>query len=68
MLLDDVMSELDAARRELLSELLRAGGQAVVSATEPEHVPGFSEDEAALLRVEDGVIRSVASGRHRVAA
>ena len=27
MLLDDVMSELDSARRELLSELLRADGQ-----------------------------------------
>ena len=34
MLLDDVMSELDAERRELLAELLRAGGQAVVTATE----------------------------------
>ena len=40
MLLDDVMSELDAERRELLAELLRAGGQAVITATEPEHVPG----------------------------
>ena len=40
MLLDDVMSELDAERRELLAELLRSGGQAVVTTTEPEHVPG----------------------------
>ena len=40
MLLDDVMSELDAERRELLAGLLRSGGQAVITTTEPEHVPG----------------------------
>jgi DNA replication and repair protein RecF len=45
MLLDDVMSELDTARRELLAGLLRDGGQAVVTATEPEHVPGAEESE-----------------------
>ena len=39
MLLDDVMSELDSARRELLAELLREGGQAVVTATDRAHVP-----------------------------
>jgi DNA replication and repair protein RecF len=39
MLLDDVMSELDSARRELLAELLRDGGQAVVTATDRAHVP-----------------------------
>jgi DNA replication and repair protein RecF len=49
MLLDDVMSELDTERRELLAGLLRGSGQAVVTATEPEHVPGVEEDE--LVRV-----------------
>jgi DNA replication and repair protein RecF len=49
MLLDDVMSELDTDRRELLAGLLRSGGQAVVTATEPEHVPGVEEGE--LVRV-----------------
>ena len=39
LLLDDVMSELDAVRRELLCDLLRSGGQAVVTATEEAHVP-----------------------------
>jgi DNA replication and repair protein RecF len=53
-LLDDVMSELDPDRRARLAELLRGGGQAVVTATEPEHVPGSLAAEAALLRVEDG--------------
>jgi DNA replication and repair protein RecF len=52
MLLDDVMSELDTERRELLAGLLRSAGQAVVTATEPEHVPGAEESE--LVRVEGG--------------
>jgi len=56
MLLDDVMSELDAARRERLVELLRAGGQAVVAATEPEHVPGAREHELELLFVAGGAV------------
>ena len=34
------MSELDEARRERLADRLRAGGQAVLTATEPGHVPG----------------------------
>ena len=52
MLLDDVMSELDVERRELLAGLLRSGGQAVVTATEPEHVPGV--DDGELVWVRDG--------------
>ena len=52
MLLDDVMSELDSGRRDLLAGLLRSGGQSVVSATEAEHVPGASPAE--LIRVSDG--------------
>jgi DNA replication and repair protein RecF len=52
MLLDDVMSELDTERRELLAGLLRSGGQAVVTATEPEHVPGAEKGE--LVRVRGG--------------
>ena len=56
MLLDDVMSELDAARRERLVELVRSGGQAVVAATEPEHVPGARDADVELLLVEDGAV------------
>jgi DNA replication and repair protein RecF len=54
MLLDDVMSELDSERRELLADLLRSGGQAIVTATEPEHVPGVEQDE--LIRVMGGAV------------
>jgi DNA replication and repair protein RecF len=56
MLLDDVMSELDASRRERLVELVRSGGQAVVAATEPEHVPGAREPDVELLFVADGAV------------
>ena len=65
MLLDDVMSELDAERRELLAELLRSGGQAVVTTTEPEHVPGTTLATGGLIRVEDGAVRA---GTRAVAA
>jgi DNA replication and repair protein RecF len=57
MLLDDVMSELDAARRDLLAELLRSGGQAVITATEPEHVPGTALADGGLVRVEEGSVQ-----------
>jgi DNA replication and repair protein RecF len=56
MLLDDVMSELDAERRELLAGLLRAGGQAVITTTEPEHVPGTALAGGGLIRVEGGAV------------
>jgi DNA replication and repair protein RecF len=52
MLLDDVMSELDTRRRDLLARLLRSGGQAVVTATEADHVPDM--DAAELIQVRDG--------------
>ena len=56
MLLDDVMSELDAERRELLAGLLRSGGQAVISTTEPEHVPGTALARGALICVHGGAV------------
>ena len=56
MLLDDVMSELDAERRELLAELLRGGGQAVITTTEPAQVPGTALAGGDLIRVEGGTV------------
>lgn len=55
VLLDDVMSELDADRRMRLIELLRAGGQALVTTTEAEHVPGADESGVAVLDVRSAV-------------
>jgi DNA replication and repair protein RecF len=46
-----VTSELDAERRERLTELVRAGGQTVLSTTEPEHVPGARDADVALMAV-----------------
>jgi DNA replication and repair protein RecF len=60
MLLDDVMSELDAERRELLADLLRAHGQAVITTTEPEHVPGTALAGGGLVRVEGGTVSGTA--------
>jgi DNA replication and repair protein RecF len=65
MLLDDVMSELDSERRKLLAELLRGGGQAVITTTEPEHVPGTARAGSGLVRVQGGAVIGAAP---RVAA
>jgi DNA replication and repair protein RecF len=65
MLLDDVMSELDRERRGLLVGLLREGGQAVITATEADHVPGPPPAAGGLVRVENG---TVAPGPRAVAA
>jgi DNA replication and repair protein RecF len=54
MLLDDVMSELDAARRERLSELVRAEGQALITTTDADHVPGAHAADVALFHVASG--------------
>jgi DNA replication and repair protein RecF len=54
MLLDDVMSELDAARRERLAELLRDGGQALVTTTDVDHVPGAGDADVTVTSVLDG--------------
>lgn len=58
VLLDDVMSELDEARRERLAERLRAGGQAVLTATEPGHVPGASDPQVSRLEVAPGSVHA----------
>ena len=59
LLLDDVMSELDATRRECLVERLRVG-QSVVTTTDLAHVPGAEEADVVRLRVEDGAVVSAA--------
>lgn len=61
MLLDDVMSELDAERRRRLAELLRGGGQALITATEAEHVPGAGEDGVTTINVAEGALVEAAA-------
>jgi DNA replication and repair protein RecF len=51
-LLDDVMSELDRDRRQaLVARLRRDGGQAVITASEPEHVPSARGTDVAAVAV-----------------
>jgi len=55
MLLDDVMSELDRDRRSALVELLaEGGGQALITTTDLEHVPGVFASGVARIAVDRG--------------
>jgi len=56
MLLDDVMSELDGDRREMLARELSTGGQSVIATTDLAHVPGAGDASVARLRVSPGAI------------
>jgi DNA replication and repair protein RecF len=53
LLLDDVMSELDADRRARLAETLSVHGQAVITTTELEHVPSWEHTDVAHIAVSD---------------
>jgi DNA replication and repair protein RecF len=55
MLLDDVMSELDATRRRALVDLLHeTDGQAVITATDLDHIPGGDGPATTQIAVEAG--------------
>jgi DNA replication and repair protein RecF len=56
MLLDDVMSELDATRRERLADLVRSGGQALITATDADHVPGTGSPDVTVTSVLGGAL------------
>jgi DNA replication and repair protein RecF len=57
MLLDDVLSELDAERRfELVSLLRTTPGQSVITTTDLEHVPGGGDAEVTRLQVRAGEV------------
>ena len=62
MLLDDVMSELDATRRDRLTSLLRRGGQAVITTTELAHVPGAEDADVMRVAIAEGHAIQAAGG------
>ncbi|MGX6447446.1 hypothetical protein ACVU7I_05180, partial [Patulibacter sp. S7RM1-6] len=64
LLLDDVMSELDAERRARLVAIVRARGQALVTVTEAGHVPGADDPDVGRIDVVPGAAEStrVAAG------
>jgi DNA replication and repair protein RecF len=55
MLLDDVMSELDAERRQRLATLL-SDGQSVIATTDLAHVPGALAAPVARMAVAGGAV------------
>ena len=62
LLLDDVMSELDGTRRGRLVDVLRAGGQSVITATELAHVPGADEPGTERVAIAEGRVLQDAGG------
>ena len=63
MLLDDVTSELDAEHRALLVEHLgEGGGQALITATEPDHLPRRVERHEIAMRDGQAAGRRPARG------
>jgi DNA replication and repair protein RecF len=56
LLLDDVMSELDPQRRELLAIELASAGQSVIATTDLAQVPGAGSTLLTRLRVAPGAI------------
>src|SRR4051812_11461806 len=56
LLLDDVMSELDAERRERLVERIGGAGQTVITTTDLAHVPGAAAAGVVRLRVAPGAV------------
>jgi DNA replication and repair protein RecF len=59
LLLDDVMSELDPARRERLIERLASGGQAVITAASVDSLPAAAR--AAIVRMPLSVTEAKAA-------
>jgi DNA replication and repair protein RecF len=56
LLLDDVMSELDPERREMLAGELADGGQSVIATTDLAHVPSACAAHVTRLRISPGAI------------
>jgi DNA replication and repair protein RecF len=56
MLLDDVMSELDAGRRSRLIDVLRGGGQSLITTTDLAHVPGGEDADVTRLAIAEGAV------------
>ncbi|MFA4930172.1 MAG: hypothetical protein WC558_16780, partial [Patulibacter sp.] len=59
LLLDDVMSELDVVRRTRLVDVIASRGQALVTVTEAEHVPGADDASVGLVSVVPGTAETI---------
>ena len=65
LFLDDVMSELDDARRRLLVRMLSSAGQAIITTTNRHY---FTEDELAEATVIELPLEGLAAGRWAAAS
>jgi DNA replication and repair protein RecF len=68
MLLDDVMSELDSARRERLAELVASEGQGLITTTDLDHVPGARDSGVQVLEASAGTLLARDAPRGEVTA
>ncbi len=55
LLLDDVMSELDATRRAFLVQRVRSVGQCLITTTDLAHVPGAGDPDVMRIEIRDGL-------------
>jgi DNA replication and repair protein RecF len=62
LLLDDILSEMDAARRESVLGALGAGEQMLVTGTDWDRFPADFARRASLFEVESGSVRVAAPG------
>jgi len=60
VLLDDVLSELDAARREQVLELAASLEQAFITVSEPDSVPHRFLAQATVVEVQSGALKPLA--------
>ncbi len=68
LLLDDVMTELDATRRGRLVDVLRGGGQSVITTTELAHVPGAEDAGVEKVAIAGGrVLQGADADEERLA-
>jgi DNA replication and repair protein RecF len=62
LLLDDIMSELDAARRQMLLSVLDGVSQAIITTTDWDDFTPEFRAQARLLRLLDGKVEEVSPG------
>ena len=62
LLLDEVLAELDAARRRYLLSQVDRVEQAVLTATDPEMFSAEFRERAVLMEVRGGIVTEAAAG------
>ena len=58
LLLDDVLSELDPARRQILTDRVRVSGQALVTSASRSALPGEPAQTVVVVQSSDGTSKA----------